>query len=198
MNKTETIRLIYPQWQGGNIIRLVQDLSPDDASRGYTLGSYLLDFLAPKTENKTYTVPVDNDVNREEKNGIIGYQAILKQTKNALNIIKKANPDKILTLGGECSVSVVPFTYLADKYNNDLVMIWIDAHPDITLPEDKTYNGYHAMAAGAIMGKGDSGIISELPAKIDANKIPEFDLLTWGFPCQDISIARKDARNKRR
>lgn len=35
-------------------------------------------------------------------------------------------------------------------------------------------------------------------SKIDANKIPEFDLLTWGFPCQDISIARKDARNKRR
>lgn len=179
MNKTETIRLIYPQWQGGNIIRLVQDLSPDDASRGYTLGSYLLDFLAPKTENKTYTVPVDNDVNREEKNGIIGYQAILKQTKNALNIIKKANPDKILTLGGECSVSVVPFTYLADKYNNDLVMIWIDAHPDITLPEDKTYNGYHAMAAGAIMGKGDSGIISELPAKIDANKILFVGLRDW-------------------
>lgn len=179
MNKTETIRLIYPQWQGGNIIRLVQDLSPDDASRGYTLGSYLLDFLAPKTENKTYTVPVDNDVNREEKNGIIGYQAILKQTKNALNIIKKANPDKILTLGGECSVSVVPFTYLADKYNNDLVMIWIDAHPDITLPEDKTYNGYHAMAAAAIMGKGDSGIISELPAKIDANKILFVGLRDW-------------------
>ncbi|MCI8310113.1 DNA (cytosine-5-)-methyltransferase [uncultured Clostridium sp.] len=25
--------------------------------------------------------------------------------------------------------------------------------------------------------------------KIDIDKIPEFDLLTWGFPCQDISIA---------
>ena len=28
-------------------------------------------------------------------------------------------------------------------------------------------------------------------AKIDINKIPEFDLMTWGFPCQDISIAGK-------
>lgn len=26
--------------------------------------------------------------------------------------------------------------------------------------------------------------------KIDIDKIPNFDLLTWGFPCQDISIAR--------
>lgn len=26
---------------------------------------------------------------------------------------------------------------------------------------------------------------------IDASKLPDFDLLTWGFPCQDISIAGK-------
>lgn len=30
--------------------------------------------------------------------------------------------------------------------------------------------------------------------KIDANTLPNFDMLTWGFPCQDISIARKNAR----
>lgn len=30
--------------------------------------------------------------------------------------------------------------------------------------------------------------------KIDAKMLPDFDLLSWGFPCQDISIARKNAR----
>lgn len=34
--------------------------------------------------------------------------------------------------------------------------------------------------------------------KIDASSLPDFDLLSWGFPCQDISIARKNARYKRR
>ena len=29
---------------------------------------------------------------------------------------------------------------------------------------------------------------------IDENTLPDFDLLTWGFPCQDISIARKNGR----
>lgn len=28
-------------------------------------------------------------------------------------------------------------------------------------------------------------------SKIDINKLPEFDIMTWGFPCQDISIAGK-------
>ena len=52
---------------------------------------------------------------------------------------------------GECSVSIVQFTYLAEKYNKALV--WIDIHTDITLPYDKKYNGYHAMVVTAIMSK---------------------------------------------
>ena len=31
--------------------------------------------------------------------------------------------------------------------------------------------------------------------KIDANTLPDYDLQVWGFPCQDISIARKNERN---
>ena len=34
--------------------------------------------------------------------------------------------------------------------------------------------------------------------KINIDKVPQFDIMTWGFPCQDISIARKNGRNKRR
>lgn len=34
-------------------------------------------------------------------------------------------------------------------------------------------------------------------SKIDIKAIPDFDLLTWGFPCQDISTARENARNKK-
>ena len=34
--------------------------------------------------------------------------------------------------------------------------------------------------------------------KIDTTTLPDYDLQVWGFPCQDVSIARKDARNKRR
>ena len=179
MSKLKTIRLIYPQWQGGNVTALLPELTPDDVSRGYFLGSYLLNFLAPQTKNKTVVVPVSEDINRVEENGIIGYKEILLQTKEALNLLKSENPDKIAILGGECSVSVAPFTYLAEKYKNDIAMIWIDAHPDITLPEDKTYNGYHAMAAAAIMGRGDDGIVSLLSAKIDADKILFVGLRDW-------------------
>jgi len=165
-NKSTTLRLIYPQWQGGIITSLVTEVAPDDASRGYALGSHLLQFLAPQSGQKTAEVPVSLDVNdRAVKNGINSYDAILKQTKSALEILNENNPERIITLGGDCSVSVVPFTYMAAKYPDEVAIVWIDAHPDTNVPGD-TYEGYHAMALAACFGKWDDEIIGALPATI--------------------------------
>ncbi|WP_295153707.1 arginase family protein [uncultured Brachyspira sp.] len=179
MNKT--IRLIYPQWQGGIISNWIKELKPEDSSRGYYIGAKLLSILAPQNDNhKSIEVPVSLDIeNREIKNGIIDYDFILSQTKNALDILNKNNPDKIITFGGECSVSAVPFTYLNKKYDNDTAVIWIDAHPDITLPEDNTYAGYHAMAVSALMGYADKNISSMLPSRISPDKILFVGLRDW-------------------
>ncbi|MCM1406072.1 MAG: arginase family protein [[Clostridium] fimetarium] len=126
----------------------------------------LLNFLAPATDNETFTVPVSADISeRIEKNGVLDRDIIAVQTKAALETLHIANPDKVVTLGGECSVSVPVFAYLADKYNGDVAIVWIDAHPDITLPGDD-YNGYHAMALTACMGMGDMDIIGQLPANV--------------------------------
>ena len=162
----KTIRLIYPQWQGGNIARWIPNIAPEDASRGYYLGSMLLNFLAPETDNETFTVPVSTDVTaRIEKNGVLDQDIIVEQTRAALDTLRIANPDKVVTLGGECSVSVPVFSYLADKHKGDVAIVWIDAHPDITLPGDD-YNGYHAMALTACMGMGDKTIVGQLPASV--------------------------------
>ena len=178
---SKTIRLIYPQWQGGIISHWIPELKPEDSSRGYYIGAKLLSILAPKNDNhETLEVPVSLDIkSREIKNGIMDYNFIVSQTKNALDILSKSNPDKIITFGGECSVSVVPFTYLNKKYNNDVSLIWIDAHPDITLPEDNTYAGYHAMAVSACMGNVDKYISSILPSRISADKILFVGLRDW-------------------
>ena len=178
---SKTIRLIYPQWQGGIISHWISELKPEDSSRGYYLGAKLLSILAPKNNNhESIEVPVSLDIEKREiKNGIMDYDFIVSQTKNALDILNKNNPDKIITFGGECSVSVVPFTYLNKKYDNDVALIWIDAHPDITLPEDNTYAGYHAMAVSACMGNADEYISSILPSRISADKILFVGLRDW-------------------
>ncbi len=178
-NKPSVIRLIYPQWQGGVISHWMPDIPADDASKGYYLGAKLLNMLAPETNQEIIEIPISLDIkDRKIENGINSYQAILNQTKSALDKIKENNPDKIVTLGGDCSVSVVPFTYLAKRYHNDIAIIWIDAHPDITLPYDE-YTGYHAMALTACLGMGDKKIINLLPEKFDVSKALIVGLRSW-------------------
>lgn len=167
----KTIRLIYPQWQGANIAQWLPTFPAEDASRGYYLGSMLLEFLAPKPEYETFTVPVSTDIsNREEVNGVLDRSIIIEQTKAALDTLAVTEPDKVVTLGGECSVSVPVFTYLASKYPDDVAIVWIDAHPDITQPGDD-YNGYHAMALAACMGKGDESIMGLLPSFVPSGRV---------------------------
>lgn len=165
-NESKTLRLIYPQWQGGDIARWIPEIKDTaEAARGYVLGSMLLDFLAPDCGHDKVTVPVTTQPGeRKVTDGVLDRDDIAAQTKAAMDILRVKRPDRIVTLGGECSVSVVPFTYLFDRYGGDVAMVWVDAHPDITLPGD-VYTGYHAMAVTACMGMGDSKILAELPAK---------------------------------
>ncbi|WP_157154273.1 arginase family protein [Brachyspira murdochii] len=186
----QTLRLVYPQWQGGIISHWIKELKPEDSSRGYYLGAKLLSILAPENNtHKTIEVPVSLDIEKREiKNGIMDYDYIVKQTNSALDILNKNNPDKIIVFGGECSVSVAPFTYLNKKYNNDIALIWIDAHPDITLPEDNTYAGYHAMAVSACMGKIEA--INNLPSAISAENILFLGLRDWER--EEIKVRQKE------
>ena len=180
MAQDNTLRLIYPQWQGGDIAKWITEVKdPEQASRGYYLGAHLLDFLAPSTGQKTLTVPVSTELcKRVVTDGVLDRDAIAQQTRAALDILDIEKPDRIVTLGGECSVSVVPFTWLASKYPDDVAVIWIDAHPDITLPRD-VYPAYHAMAVTALMGDGDKKILAQLPAKIDPSRILFVGLRDW-------------------
>lgn len=178
--KSKALRLIYPQWQGGVIANWMPDIPTNDASRGYFIGAQLLKMLAPESNQPTVEVPISLDMESHKmENGIRGYRAIIDQSKAALQLIHAENPDRIVTLGGECSVSVVPFTYLANKYPDDVATIWIDAHPDLNIPYD-SYSGYHAMALAACMGKGDKAIMELLPGQIDSSKALLVGLRAWG------------------
>ncbi len=176
----KTIRLIYPQWQGGDIARWIPEVDdPRDAARGYALGAQMLAMLAPGKDVETHVVPVSMDASdRRVTDGVLDRDTIALQTRAALDIVRGVAPDRIVTLGGDCSVSVVPFTYLLHRYGGDVALVWIDAHPDITLPGD-AYAGYHAMAVTACMGLGDGRILSCLPARFEASKILFVGLRDW-------------------
>ena len=178
----KTIRMIFPQWQGTRMqpgaIPDVPDLK--DASLGYILAAKLLQILIPENSNqKTVQIPVDTTYGqRPIIYGISDRSTIVKQTKIALDTLSIENPGRIITLGGESSVSVTPFTYLAKKYSGDVAVLWISALPNLSLPGEAD-PGYHNMAVTAMMGKGDEEIVSQLPYQIPPERILFVGLRDW-------------------
>src|SRR5699024_9517603 len=89
------------------------------------------DAVLPRHSGPTETVPVSLEEPAEGTSaGIESRAAILASLTAAQEAIARHAPERILTLGGECAVSVAPFAALAEKYGEDLAVVWIDAHPD--------------------------------------------------------------------
>lgn len=140
---SKTIRLIAPDWQGGN-------------KREYYFGAELLSWLAPKNDyQKKIKLDIEEPTNEElvKENGVVAQSIVKRNVSMAINVLKEELPDKIITFGGSCLVSQAPFDYLHGKYGKELGVVWIDSHPDISTP--KEYYHEHAMVLGNLLGEGD-------------------------------------------
>ena len=177
-----TLRLLWPQWQGAPeymVAQLTSGIPLDQARRGYSTGTTVLHAILPAHRGPTATVPVTmNDEGTQHQNGIDAKEAVLRQLDDALRLIDQSDAERILTLGGECSVSVAPFASLAAKYGDDLAIVWVDSHPDVGTPASE-YPGYHAMAVSVLIGHGDADIVKLLPASIPGSRIALAGLHAW-------------------
>lgn len=160
LNSHKVLRLLYPQWQGG-------------ANPKYQVGARVLAQILPGATEVDYVkVPVSQnqpvDTWRVE-DGVYEKEALLKQTEAAKAIIDAANPEKIITVGGDCSVSQAPFDYLHGKYGKRTAILWFDAHPDIMKPTQ--FNHEHAMVLGNLMGDGEPDFAARVEHPFTADQI---------------------------
>lgn len=143
----KTLRLLLPHWQGGN-------------KPTYHLGARLLAWLAPDNGDPTEEVPVAAPDGGELalEDGVVGKSQVLDAARAAREIIERHQPDRIVTFGGDCMVSIAPFSYLAGKYEGDVAILWLDAHPDVTMPAD--YPNSHAHVLANLLGDGDTDLVA--------------------------------------
>ncbi len=177
-----TLRLVWPQWQGASVesVRtLFSEVPFDEARRGYAVGASVLNAVLPAHTGPTALVPVESgDLGLGKQDGIEAKEAVIAQLAVALEVIDRYSPERILTLGGECSVSVAPFSWLAERYGNDLAVLWIDSHPDVGTPTSQ-YPGYHAMAVAVLTDHGDPDVLHLLPATIDPSRVALVGVHSW-------------------
>ena len=177
-----TLRLVWPQWQGAgveSVRELFSEVPFEEARRGYAVGAAVLNAVLPAHSGPTALVPVElSDRGLSKQDGIEAKAAVMAQLARALEAISRHSPQRILTLGGECSVSVAPFAWLAARYGEDLAVLWIDSHPDVGTPASQ-YSGYHAMAVAVLTGHGDPDVLRLLPATLDPSRVALVGLHAW-------------------
>ena len=121
------------------------------------------------------------DIGLEERDGIEAKAVVVQQLRSALAIISEHEPARITTVGGECSVSMAPFSYLINKHGDDLAILWIDSHPDMGTGET-AYPGFHAMVVSALTGHGDQELLQILPATTTADRVALVGMHDWTDP----------------
>lgn len=146
----KTIRLLYPDHVSGGLDT-------------YYFGADLLQYILPQNPNQP-VVKVDiippNSKEKAVTNGIYAEKEVLLGIRDAQEKISRENPDRIITIGGNCMVSLAPFDYLHGKYKK-VGIIWIDAHPDVSTLNDG-YPNAHAMVLGSLLGHGAAQLTREI------------------------------------
>lgn len=153
MDREKTLRLLFPQWQGGG-----------DPS--YMFGARMLAWLAPEADGpiEEVTVAEPDGESLQVSDGILARETVVKQFQDARRRIDRHQPDRIVVLGGDCGVDLAPFAFLNERYDGDLAVLWIDAHSDLF--SDKVFPNSHAHVLGSLMGQGDPEFLSAVKTPI--------------------------------
>lgn len=156
---SKTLRLVFPQWQGGN-------------NPNYVFGSELLSHIVPQSSTaETIQVTVDKNLEQELplENGVIGESGLLKQLAEAAKILEEKSPETVITLGGDCSISQAPFDYLHGKYPDSLGILWLDAHSDMSTIKDSPKGHMHVL--GNLLGHGAPQFAEKVQHPFDVEQV---------------------------
>jgi arginase len=158
MMTKKTVRLLMPQWQGGN-------------NQHYSFGAELLAWLAPKNDQPLIEVPVKSFDGSplENENGMNGRAQLFEQMTATQHLLEAHKPDRVVILGGDCLVEQAPFSYLNEKYDGNLGVLWIDAHSDLV--RFVGYDNGHTLPLGNLLGEGDKQFSSLVTTPIKPENV---------------------------
>ena len=146
INSPKALNLLFPQWQGSGATNEL-----------YNGAMLIRDCL--QNRGQLVSVPVALNQTLKLEKSILGYSSIIQQLSQAKKIVQQHNPDRLFVIGGDCSIDIAPISFLNQKYERDLAVIWIDAHADLNTPASSPSHHFHGMPLRVLLGEGNAKII---------------------------------------
>ena len=90
---------------------------------------------------------------------------ILESSKNMAKVVKQIFADERmpLILGGDHSIAIGTFSGIASHFHareQEIGLIWFDAHADINTPETSISGNVHGMPLATILGEGEKKLVN--------------------------------------
>ncbi len=101
---------------------------------------------------------------------MVAYVEVLAHLLRARDVIGKAVSERILTLGGDCSVDIAPVAYLNERHAN-LAVLWLDAHPDLNTPASSPSHALHGMVLRLLLGEGDQALLNLIGKPLEPEQV---------------------------
>jgi arginase len=118
----------------------------------------------------TFPVDVPAEAGDGQDTGIHRFSALMTVRDRQLAVLRTTT-EPVLTIGGDCGVSLGAVEHASREYPGDLVVVWFDAHPDLHTSESSQSGGFGGMVLRAILGEGAGGLNLDAEARISADKV---------------------------
>lgn len=178
MKRKETLRIVFPQWQGG--------VNPN-----YAFGAELLSHIVPPSKcAETVTIPVGKNfpaaltaVDGVDAGDVLGSQMVTVE-----RVLAEKQPAKLIVMGGDCSISQIPFAYLRSRYGDKLGILWLDAHPDVADTNESSH--LHEMVLGNLLGQNPSSALTSVINPFPPNLVMLAGLIEEDLRAMDQACVR--------
>ena len=151
------LNLFFPEWQGYAESNVVKN------------GAAVVKNHLSNLEFESIEVPDSEELPLQ--NNIIGYQANLRNLSTSRSLLEKHQPDSTFMIGGTCAAEIGPVSYLNNRYQGDVAVLWFDAHGDLNTPESSPSKHFHGMPLRTLLGESDELIIGETFSRLNPNQV---------------------------
>jgi len=153
--------IINPQWQGVGLKNSILQGA---------------EFIKTVLNDLEYQeIPIDDtDITIEDD--VKGLAQISTMIKEVQTLLQDKKPDILFTCGGDCSSDFAQISYMNEKYNGNMALIWVDAHADLNTPESSPSKNFHGMPIRSLIGEGHPKITEQVTKFLKPDQLTFFGL----------------------
>lgn len=143
--------VVVPQWQGSGSSRAMRLVDGAEAIRGDL----------PSAATRVVEIPLE--AGDSQGTAVHRLSSVALVRDRLAETLRSVNGPAI-TIGGDCGVELAAIGAIAQQ---DVAVIWFDAHPDLNTPESSPSGAFTGMVLRTLLGDGPDALVPPTPLSPD-------------------------------